>query len=93
LTKVSRRTFISLAQDVGALPHVLKQVTHAPATDVFTAYTTLRWETFCREVAKLRVELATGLLPEPGADAQPVAVPTELLVGRLGLEARTGGLG
>jgi hypothetical protein len=59
----ARRTFISLAQADGALPHVLKLITHTPA-EVIDLYTTLPWRTLCDAVGKLKLELRQGdLLP------------------------------
>ena len=56
-----RRTFISLAQDDGASPEVLRWVTHTPAhADIVASYTTLRWPTLCEAVGKLQVELREG---------------------------------
>jgi integrase len=72
-----RRTGISLAQDDGASRDVLRWATHAPPSEVFDFYTTLEWETVCREVAKMRVQRATSLLPRTsngqpsGPDEQP----------------------
>jgi integrase len=60
-----RRTGISLAQDDGADKDVLRWATHAPPTEVFDGYTSLEWETLCREVAKMRVSRQPG--PATGA--------------------------
>jgi integrase len=60
-----RRTGISLAQDDGADKDVLRWGTHAAPTQVMDLYTSHEWATLCREVAKLRVTRATGLLPSP----------------------------
>lgn len=52
-----RRTMISLAQDDGARKDVLKLGTHGRTRrDAIDDYTTLEWETLCREVAKLQVQ-------------------------------------
>lgn len=48
-----RRTFLSLAQEDGAEPHILKRGTHAPPKDVISLYTSIEWARLCREVAKL----------------------------------------
>lgn len=50
-----RRTGISLAQDDGADRFLLRWATHAPPREVFDGYTTLEWDTLCREVGKMRV--------------------------------------
>jgi integrase len=50
-----RRTFISLAQVDGAVPHILERVTHGPRGDILNQYTTYPWASLCREVAKLKV--------------------------------------
>jgi integrase len=72
-----RRTGISLAQDDGAERDVLRWATHAPPREVFDGYTTLEWDTLCREVGKMRVTRgrATNVLPctvrgghSPGSD-------------------------
>lgn len=58
-----RRTGISIAQDDGADRDVLRWATHAPPRSVFDGYTTLEWDTLCREVGRMRVRRATTLLP------------------------------
>ena len=58
-----RRTFISLAQADGALPHILERVTHGPRGDILNQYTTWPWATLCGEVAKLRASLRTAAAP------------------------------
>src|ERR1043166_4967349 len=51
-----RRTMISLAQDEGARKDILKMGTHGRSRrDAIDDYTSLEWETLCREVAKLQV--------------------------------------
>jgi integrase len=50
-----RRTGISLAQDDGADRSLLRWATHAPPREVFDGYTTLEWDTLCREVGRMRV--------------------------------------
>jgi len=57
-----RRTFISLAQLDGALPHILKLVTHGASGDIISQYTTLPWPSLCAEVAKLKLELPSRRL-------------------------------
>lgn len=65
-----RRTYITLAQEHGALPEVLKLATHAKPSDVFNLYTSVSWERLCGEVAKLQVERRKSsnlLVLTPGA--------------------------
>lgn len=51
-----RRTMISLAQDDGASKDILRLATHGrPRREAIDDYTSLQWETICREVAKLQV--------------------------------------
>jgi len=57
-----RRTFISLALADGARKDILRWITHGPSGDIMDAYTTLPWEAYCAEVAKLRIELLEGRL-------------------------------
>ena len=60
---------ISLAQDDGAAKDILKLGTHGRGRrDAIDSYTTLEWETICREVAKLRVQRR-----EPKVIAMPKA--------------------
>jgi integrase len=62
-----RRTGISLAQDDGADRAILRWGTHAPPVEILDLYTTLEWQTLCREVAKMRVARQQhGLLPGNG---------------------------
>jgi integrase len=51
-----RRTGISLARADGADELLLKRGTHAPPRNVMGLYTSVEWETLCREVAKLRLD-------------------------------------
>jgi integrase len=60
-----RRTGISIALDDGADRDVLRWATHAPPTEVFDGYTSLEWETLCREVAKMRAARATSRVADP----------------------------
>lgn len=53
-----RRTGISLARADGADELLLKRGTHAPPRNVMGLYTSVEWETLCREVAKLRLDRA-----------------------------------
>lgn len=55
-----RRTFISLAQEDGGIPHILKWGTHGRKKEVWDDYTSLQWKPLCDEVAKLRLELVQG---------------------------------
>ena len=51
-----RRTMISLAQDDGAVKDILKWGTHGRSkSETINEYTSLQWETICREVAKLNI--------------------------------------
>lgn len=52
---------VSIAQDDGASPEVLRWITHTPATaDIVASYTSLRWGTLCDAVSKMRVSLRDG---------------------------------
>ncbi|WP_373047222.1 tyrosine-type recombinase/integrase [Vulgatibacter sp.] len=54
-----RRTMISLAQDDGASPEVLRWITHTPASaDIVASYTTLRWRTLCEAIAKVSLQIS-----------------------------------
>lgn len=55
----ARRTFISLAQADGADRDLLRWVTHGAPSDILGDYTTLPWESLCREVSKFRLRSAT----------------------------------
>lgn len=48
-----RRTGISLAIEDGAEELILKRGTHAPPKNIMGLYTSVSWETLCREVAKV----------------------------------------
>ena len=53
-----RRTFISLAQDDGASPEVLRWITHTPASsDIVASYTSLRWRTLCEAVSTISLQI------------------------------------
>ncbi len=56
----ARRTFISLAQDDGALPHILKRITHGEPRSVMDLYTTIAWSTLCENVVCLKLEPRRG---------------------------------
>ncbi len=58
----ARRTFISLAQVDGALPHVLKLITHGAPSEVMDLYTTLPWTTLCAAVATLKLKRRGGAI-------------------------------
>lgn len=58
----ARRTFISLAQADGALPHVLKLITHGAPQSVMDLYTTLPWPTLCAAVSSLKLQRRAGVL-------------------------------
>ncbi len=81
-----RRTFISLAQDDGAQPHVIKMITHARQADVFTGYTTLQWTTLCTEIRRLAVGLATDLLPSAGTNLEHLVIAANSAVTPPGIE-------
>jgi integrase len=52
----TRRTMISLTRADGGDKEILSWVTHGPSNeDMMDLYSTLPWETFCNEVAKLRI--------------------------------------
>lgn len=62
-----RRTGISLAREGGAVPDLLRLVTHAPPRDVMSLYTTIGWATLCRQVeaiaagsARVPTEVSSG---------------------------------
>ena len=56
-----RRTLISLATDNGADETILRRGTHAPPKNVMGLYTSVAWDSLCREVAKLQL-----VKPPPG---------------------------
>ncbi len=56
----ARRTFISLAQVDGALPHVLQLITHGNPGEVMDLYTTLPWTTLCAAVNCLKLKRRGG---------------------------------
>ena len=62
----ARRSFISLSQDDGADPSVIRRITHPGEGDVFSSYTTYSWARLCGEVAKLNIRApeASAKLPE-----------------------------
>jgi integrase len=54
-----RATFITLAEDDGADPNVIRRITHtAKGRDAYSGYSRTQWETLCREVAKLSITRA-----------------------------------
>jgi hypothetical protein len=60
-----RATFISLAQEHGAVPDFIRKITHTGKTGrAFDLYSKISWEALCMEVAKLRIDRR---------DAPPVA--------------------
>ena len=75
-----RRTFISLARTDGAVKDILERCTHTPgsraAVDMYTSFS---WETLCREVAKLRIEVRSpvepSLAPLPGPTQPDIDQP------------------
>lgn len=63
-----RRSFISWARNDGADRDILERATHGRrGRGAIDDYTTIEWETLCREVGKLRLEL-----PTPGAEIIPL---------------------
>jgi hypothetical protein len=73
-----RRTFISLCLGDGASKDILRWITHAPEGDVVDDYTTLLWNPFCREVAKLQIGLR-----RPESESANAAISLEALGGRV----------
>lgn len=62
-----RATFITLAEEGGADPEILKRITHtSPGRTAYAGYSRPQWETLCREVAKLRIG-SVETTPEFGA--------------------------
>ena len=59
-----RRTFISLARADGADEGILKRGTHAPGKDIMSLYTSVEWDSLCREVAKLQLIPRAGSIPK-----------------------------
>jgi len=55
-----RATFISLAQEDGAIPDILERITHASgkgsAGRVFAGYSRFSWPALCAEIQKLRLD-------------------------------------
>jgi len=56
-----RRTFISLARADGAHDGLLEIVTHGPRGNIVGLYTTPPWESLCREIGRLRIDVGTRL--------------------------------
>ena len=53
----ARRTFVSRCRDAGGRGEILRWITHGPSKkEMVDGYSSLAWETFCTEVAKLKVE-------------------------------------
>jgi integrase len=70
-----RRTFISLAQEDGARPDILRCISHGPPKSIMGLYTTLTWPALCAEVAKLQLALLDEApTPETG-DCYAAATP------------------
>lgn len=90
----ARRTFISLAQVDGAVPHVLKLITHGAPSEVMDLYTSLPWEKLCEAVGLLQLQRSPGgprlatvgplhsLLQTGGEGPQPLESETESLCPR-----------
>lgn len=59
----SRRTLVSLARADGADKDILHIITHGPkAGDMMDLYSSLPWETFCKQISCLRLSLREGLV-------------------------------
>lgn len=69
-----RRTGISLAVDGGADEALLKRGTHAPPKHVMGLYTSVAWESLCREVGKLDLT-ASKKVVQLGPRVRAVQVP------------------
>jgi integrase len=70
-----RRTGISLAIDGGADENILKRGTHAPPKHVMGLYTSVKWESLCREVQKLNLTTARKVV-QLGPRVRSVVVPS-----------------
>lgn len=55
----TRRTFITLLRDGGARQDVVASLTHTSRRTIIDAYSSLSWDTLCREVMFLRLDDAT----------------------------------
>jgi integrase len=51
----TRHTFITLTQDDGGAPDVLRWITHAPPRGAYEGYTRGQWGRLCEELARLRI--------------------------------------
>jgi hypothetical protein len=71
----ARRSFISLSQDDGADPSVIRRITHPGEGDVFSSYTTYSWARMCAEVAKLNIRAPAASLKLPEGPRAPLALP------------------
>ena len=74
---VTRHAFITMAQDDGGDPSVLKWITHAPPRSAFDGYTREQWDKLCREIAKIKVKLT----PSASAPSDPPTPPEEPTTG------------
>jgi integrase len=72
-----RRTFLSLAQEDGADPNILKRGTHAPPRDVIALYTSIEWARLCREVAKFAPNAVQGPAPKRRSPVARSAKPAK----------------
>lgn len=51
-----RATFVTLAEDAGIAPEVVRKLTHtAKARGAYQRYSRTQWETLCRELARLQI--------------------------------------
>ncbi len=74
----ARRTMISLALGDGALPHVLKLVTHGQPAEVMDLYTTHTWATLCAAVNCLKFgPQENDQLQQPLRSQEEVLQPAE----------------
>lgn len=52
-----RATFVTLCEADGADPNVIEKLTHTPkGQSAYGVYSRTQWETYCREVAKLKIQ-------------------------------------
>lgn len=57
----TKRTFISLVRERGAIDSILHWVTHGPtAKQILDVYSSPDWRALCREVSRLKARLRTG---------------------------------
>ena len=66
LTHGMRRCFITSARKRGALPDVVRQITHQAKGPTIDHYTTFEWETLCRAVLCVEVDLSRAPVEDLG---------------------------